>query len=64
MPIARTVGAGIDNGGSPFVIPSGASADVEVVANQVTGFTYVDTATLYIRTNITINTPSKKSKKK
>jgi hypothetical protein len=40
---ATATGAGLANG-SPMVLPQGARAQVEVVANQVPGFTYFDTS--------------------
>jgi hypothetical protein len=37
------VGEGLDAGSPPVVIPSGAKAAVEVVANELDGFIYYDT---------------------
>jgi len=37
-------GVGLAAGNSPFVLPSGASGDVQVAANQINGFMYYNTA--------------------
>ena len=42
-------GVGLTNG-TPFVYPSGARAAVEVVANQINGFTYFDVTNAVLRT--------------
>jgi len=44
-------GAGLTNG-TPFVFPSGPSGSVEVLANQVNGFTYYDTSNNVLKTRI------------
>jgi len=42
-------GTGLTNG-APFVFPSGLRGNVEVVANQVNGFTYFDATNSVLRT--------------
>jgi hypothetical protein len=48
-----TAGVGLVAGSSPVILPSGASADVEVPANNITGFMYYNTTanTFKVRTN-------------
>ena len=48
-----TAGVGLVAGSSPVILPSGASADVEVAANQIAGFMYYNTTanTVKVRTN-------------
>lgn len=45
--ISTATGVGLSS--SPFSIPSGTKADVEVLANQVNGFIYYDTTTKQVR---------------
>lgn len=48
-----TAGVGLVAGSSPVILPSGASADVEVAANEIAGFIYYNTTlnTFKARTN-------------
>lgn len=48
-----TTGTGLAANTAPLIVPSGAAADVEVVANQINGFIYYNTTanTLKARVN-------------
>ena len=45
-----TAGAGLVAGSSPVILPSGGRAAVELLANEITGFTYYDTTNNVTRT--------------
>lgn len=47
--VPQALGVGVGLNGTPFILPSGTSAGVEVAANEINGFTYYNTTANNVR---------------